>query len=123
MNNGKQAALTPRNDAAAAMIISTYPDKGAASKAATELVRAGLAACVNISQISSFYSWEGKMVADEREYIAIFKTTSGRKKRLKETIAATHPYDVPEIAEMPVLDINDPYMHWLACSTADRTAP
>lgn len=100
-----------------AIIVSTYPDKAAASGAAADLVGAGLAACVNISEISSFYSWGGKMVEDEREHIAIFKTTSDRKEELKERIGSTHPYDVPEIAEIAVSDVNGPYMRWLAAST------
>ncbi len=100
-----------------AMIVSTYPDMDAASKAATDLVRDGLAACVNVSEVSSFYSWEGKLMTGEREQIAIFKTTLSRKEDLKEAISRTHPYDVPEIAEISVSDINGPYMRWLACST------
>ncbi len=105
-----------------AIIVSTYPDKAAAAGAAAALVGSGLAACVNISEISSFYSWEGKMVEDEREHIAIFKTTSDRKEELKERIGTTHPYDVPEIAEIAVSDINEPYMRWLAASTSSPTA-
>lgn len=112
----------PAAAAEPAMIVSTYPDKAAASGAAADLVGAGLAACVNISEISSFYSWEGKMMEDEREHIAIFKTTSDRKEELKERIGATHPYDVPEIAEIAISDINGPYMRWLAASTRSSTA-
>ena len=104
------------------MIVSTYPSRDAVSNAATDAVRSGLAACVNVSEISSFYSWEGKMITDEREQIAIFKTTSGRRKRLKELIAKTHPYEVPEIAEIAVRDINGPYMRWLESSTGGSGA-
>ena len=106
-----------------AMIISTYPDRDAASKAAAELVRAGLAACVNVSEISSFYWWDGKMVTDEREQIAIFKTTSDVKEALKEMIQKTHPYDVPEIAEISVSDVNAPYLEWLASSISGAKGP
>lgn len=104
------------------MIVSTYPDKTAASKAATHLVKAGLAACVNVSEISSFYSWKGEIISDQKEQIAIFKTTTARKKDLKEEINRTHPYDVPEIAEISISDINGPYMRWLESSTATTTA-
>lgn len=117
-----EAAPPPPPATEPAIIVSTYPDKAAASGAAADLVGAGLAACVNISEIFSFYSWEGKMVEDEREHIAIFKTTSDRKEELKERIGATHPYDVPEIAEIAVSDINGPYMHWLAASTRSPAA-
>lgn len=99
-----------------AVIISTYPDKKAASKIADKLVRERLAACVNITKISSVYSWDGKIERAD-EFLAVFKTTQKNKSRLKKEIKNTHPYKVPEIAEISVTDINRPYLAWLADST------
>ena len=99
-----------------AVIISTYPDKKSISKIAREFVKNKIVACVNISKISSIYSWKGK-VEDTSEYIAIFKTTTKNKKLLKQKIKETHPYDVPEIAEIDVTSINDSYLKWLTEST------
>jgi len=98
------------------VIISTYPDKKSVSKIAKELVKDKTVACVNISKISSIYFWKGK-VEDTSEYIAIFKTTTKNKKLLKQKIKETHPYDVPEIAEIDVTSINDSYLKWLIEST------
>ena len=98
------------------VIISTYPDKKSISKVAKEFVKNKTVACVNISKISSIYSWKGK-VEDTSEYIAIFKTTTKNKKSLKQKIKDTHPYDVPEIAEIDVTSINDSYLKWLIEST------
>ena len=98
------------------VIISTYPDKKSISKIAKEFVKNKTVACVNISKISSIYSWKGK-VEDTSEYIAIFKTTTKNKKLLKQKIKDTHPYDVPEIAEINVKSINDSYLKWLVEST------
>ena len=98
------------------VIISTYPDKKSISKIAKEFVKNKTVACVNISKISSIYSWKGK-VEDTSEYIAIFKTTTKNKKLLKQKIKDTHPYNVPEIAEIDVTSINDSYLKWLVEST------
>ena len=98
------------------VIISTYPDKKSISKIAKEFVKNKTVACVNISKISSIYSWKGK-IENESEYIAIFKTTTKNKKLLKQKIKETHPYDVPEIAEIDVTSINDSYLKWLIEST------
>ena len=98
------------------VIISTYPDKKSISKIAREFVKNKIVACVNISKISSIYSWKGK-VEDTSEYIAIFKTTTKNKKLLTQKIKETHPYDVPEIAEIDVTSINDSYLKWLTEST------
>ena len=98
------------------VIISTYPDKKSISKIAKEFVKNKTVACVNISKISSIYSWKGK-VEDASEYIAIFKTTTKNKKSLKQKIKETHPYDIPEIVEIDVTSINDSYLKWLIEST------
>lgn len=98
------------------IIVSTYPDKKSIIKISNELVKTKVAACVNITKISSIYAWKGK-IENTSEYLALFKTTGKNKKILKEKIKSTHPYDVPEIAEIDVTSINKPYLDWLVDST------
>ena len=98
------------------IIVSTYPDKKSITKISKEFVNDKIVACVNITKISSIYSWQGK-IEDTSEYLAIFKTTSKNKKALKEKIRSSHPYDVPEIAEITINSINQPYLKWLIDST------
>jgi periplasmic divalent cation tolerance protein len=85
-------------------------------KPAKELVKNRFAACVNISKISSIYSWKGKL-EDTSEFLAIFKTTQKNKNSLKKAIKKMHPYDVPEIAEIDIRSVNQPYLKWLIEST------
>ena len=98
------------------IIISTYPNKNSINKIANELVKNKIVACVNITKISSIYSWQGK-IKNTSEYLALFKTTQKNKKSLKEKIKATHPYKVPEIAEINITSINKSYLKWLVEST------
>ena len=98
------------------IIISTYPDQKSVKKTAKELVKKRLTACVNISKISSIYSWKGKL-EDTSEFLAIFKTTQKNKNSLKKAIKKMHPYDVPEIAEIDIRSVNQPYLKWLIEST------
>jgi periplasmic divalent cation tolerance protein len=98
------------------IIISTYPDKKSISKIAKEFVRNKTVACVNISKISSIYSWDNK-IENTSEYLAIFKTITKNKKLLKQKIKDTHPYDIPEIAEIDITSINKSYLNWLIEST------
>lgn len=98
------------------MILSTYPNKKSITSIANELVKKKLVACVNVTKISSIYSWNGK-IENTSEFIAIFKTTYKNKKILKEKIKETHPYKVPEIAEIDILSINKQYLKWLIDST------
>ena len=101
------------------MIVSTYPNKKSISKIANSLVREKLVACVNLTKISSVYSWQGK-IENAAEYLAIFKTTQKNKSRVKNEIKTTHPYKVPEIAEIQISSINKPYLEWLVDSTRIR---
>ena len=98
------------------LIISTYPNKKSISKISNDLIKNKIIACVNISKIDSIYSWNGK-IQNSPEYIAIFKTVTKNKTKLKKVIAETHPYDVPEIAQIDVASINKSYLNWLIEST------
>ena len=98
------------------LIISTYPNKKSISKISNDLIKNKIIACVNISKIDSIYSWNGK-IQNSPEYIVIFKTVTKNKTKLKKVIAETHPYDVPEIAEIDVTSINKSYLNWLIEST------
>ncbi len=98
------------------IIVSTYPNKKSITKIANELVQNKIVACVNITKISSIYSWQGK-IENASEYLALFKTTQKNKKSLKEKIKASHPYDIPEIAEINITSINTSYLKWLVEST------
>ncbi len=98
------------------VIVSTYPDKKSISKVAHVVVQRKLAACVNYTTINSIYSWKGK-IEDVGEFLALFKTTTKSKQKLKEEIAKSHPYQVPEIVELKMDGVSVPYMKWLDEST------
>ena len=98
------------------VIVSTFPSKQSVTSIANKLVKKKLAACVNITKITSVYTWKGK-VENQNEYLALFKTTKKNQSTLKKELKKLHPYDVPEIAEIYVQSINQPYMTWLVDST------
>jgi len=98
------------------IIISTFPSKQSVTSIANKLVKKRLVACVNITTISSIYTWKGK-IENQNEYLALFKTTKKNQSVLKKELKKLHPYDVPEIAEINVESINQSYMKWLVDST------
>lgn len=98
------------------VIVSTYPDKKSISRVAHIVVEKKLAACVNYTKINSVYAWKGK-IENAKEFLALFKTTTKSKQKLKEEIAKSHPYDVPEIVELKMDDASLPYLKWLEQST------
>ena len=98
------------------IIISTFPSKQSVTSIAKLLVKKKLVACVNITKISSVYTWEEK-IENRGEYLALFKTTKKNQLTLKKELKKLHPYDVPEIAEININSINKSYLDWLVDST------
>jgi periplasmic divalent cation tolerance protein len=98
------------------IIISTFPNKKTITKIANQLVTRKLVACVNITKVSSVYSWKGK-IENQSEYLALFKTTKKNIQTLKKELKKLHPYDVPEIVEINPLSVNQAYLKWLVDST------
>lgn len=98
------------------IIISTYPDKKSILKIANMIVKEKLAGCVNFTKINSIYTWQNKL-ENTAEFLAFFKTTDKKKKLLKDKIKKSHPYKVPEIAELKIKSLNKPYLDWLVTST------
>ncbi len=97
------------------MILSTAP-AGAAEKIAMALVGERLAACVNVSQVKSYYAWEGKL-AEASEELMIIKTVQEMVEPLKKRIKELHSYELPEIIVIPVKEGDEAYLRWISENT------
>ncbi|TDQ52939.1 divalent-cation tolerance protein CutA [Actinorugispora endophytica] len=83
-------------------------------------VRAGLAACAQVSgPVTSVYRWAGEVRTDE-EWRLVLKTAGDRLAELTAHIADRHPYDVPEIVAVPVEGGHPEYLEWVTESTRPR---
>ncbi|TAJ43862.1 divalent-cation tolerance protein CutA [Methanofollis fontis] len=94
------------------IVLCTAPS-GDAERIADLAVRKHDAACVNIVGVGSVFRWEGEVQRD-REELMIFKTTQGRLSILMDTIQGAHPYEVPEIIAVPVIEGAKEYLAWVA---------
>jgi periplasmic divalent cation tolerance protein len=102
------------------VVFVTVPDEETAIKIAKDIVQSGLAACVNIvKETRSIYMWEGKL-EDAVESILIIKTSSSAFKKLKDRIKTVHPYSVPEIIAVDVIDGNIDYIKWVLEETSKK---
>jgi periplasmic divalent cation tolerance protein len=96
------------------MVLSTCPDVEVASSLAHALLEGGHAACVNVvGGVRSMYVWSGAVQADD-EVLLVIKTTAARFPALRETLVAKHPYDLPEVVAVVIVDGHHPYLDWLA---------
>jgi len=96
------------------VVFSTFPSEDKAADIARTLVSEGHAACANlVPQVRSIYRWQGEL-CDERETLAIIKTTRERFAALRDRLVALHPYEVPEVIALPVEAGHPPYLDWVA---------
>lgn len=101
------------------LIYTTSGDHSVAEQIAAELVDRRLVACAQISgPIKSVYRWQGTVEFTE-EVVLQLKTTSNHVEAVKQTIGRLHPYDVPEIVVVPIIDGSDSYLRWLRDETRD----
>lgn len=85
------------------------------------LVEARLAACVSTQPgARSVYRWGDGVEEDEEQQVTI-KTTRDRVAQLVDRIRRVHPYDVPEILVLPVVDGSAAYLEWVRSSTAEAS--
>lgn len=99
------------------LIYTTSGDHSVAEQIAAELVDGRLVACAQISgPIKSVYRWQGTVEFTE-EVVLQLKTTSNHVEAVKQTIDRLHPYDVPEIVVVPIVDGSDSYFRWLRDET------
>jgi periplasmic divalent cation tolerance protein len=95
------------------VVLSACDSEESAAALARTLVEQRLAACVNILPgARSIYRWQGK-VEDAAEWMLVIKSRRDLFDRLREAIAKTHYYEVPEVIALPVVDGSEAYLTWL----------
>ena len=110
------------------LVLSAYPSPESARAAAEGAVAQGLAACASAIAQRSTFVWNGRQeTADET--LVVFKTAPKTVGARFRYLAAGHPYDVPEIAEVDVRRAEPAYLAWLSSvvdpssAAAPRPAP
>ena len=95
------------------VVLVTAPDEACAERLARALVEERLAACVNVLPgVRSFYRWEG-VVQDDTELLLVAKTRPERLEALAARVKELHPYDLPEVLEIPATGGSDAYLDWV----------
>ncbi|PIE57611.1 MAG: cytochrome C biogenesis protein CcdA [Desulfobulbus propionicus] len=98
---------------------TTVSSEKDARKIANASLEAKLAACVQILPCRSQYHWLGK-VEEEQEFLCVLKTRRDLFDRLQALLCTLHPYEVPEILALEIVDGHAPYLQWLD-QELDRT--
>ena len=75
-----------------------------------------LAACIQTLPIQSHYRWNGGICCDD-EILLIIKTREACYAELEQEIVRLHPYQVPQIVQIPITEGFDPYLFWISLHT------
>jgi periplasmic divalent cation tolerance protein len=94
-------------------VSTTTESKEDAQKIAQYLVEQKLAACVQITgPIESTYRWKSK-VETACEWLCLIKTRDNLFEKVQEAIKKLHPYEIPEIIAVPIIEGSREYLKWL----------
>ncbi len=94
------------------LVMTTVGSADQADELAADLVERRLAACVQLTAIASHYVWDGeRQRADET--LLLIKTATSRMADLRAYIEAHHPYDIPELIEVPIVSGLPAYLGWI----------
>lgn len=99
---------------------STVSARADADRMAAEVVRQGLAVCVQVDgPIVSHYRWNGQLERSE-EFRLTFKCLPDRLAALETHVLAQHPYDTPEWLVVRAEQVGEKYLSW---ATANSSSP
>lgn len=95
------------------LVLCTINDKNKAKEISKVLLEQKLIGCSNIiPNITSQYSWEGK-ICEDKEYLMILKSRSDLFSEVKNKILELHPYDVAEVISIEIENGSKAYLDWL----------
>jgi periplasmic divalent cation tolerance protein len=100
------------------LVISNLPDRDSATRLAELLISRGQAACVNVlAPCTSIYHWQDK--TESAEEVPVFvKTTRDKYPDVERTIMDHHPYELPEIIQVPIAGGLPAYLQWISKETS-----
>lgn len=99
------------------IVLTTCAARDEAERIASHLLNNKLAACVQISKITSYYTWKGRTHKDP-EYRLLIKTQKKLYRKIEDCIIDMHSYQVPEIIQIPVQTGLQKYFDWVDEMTA-----
>ena len=99
------------------LIYCTVPNKKIAKDISTLLIKHKMAACVSMTdKVESYFSWDGEF-CKEKEILLTIKTIRENFEKINSLINELHPYNVPEVIAVPVINCSEEYMKWIVHET------
>lgn len=94
------------------VVITTTGNKEDAEKIANALLSEKLAACIQVTQIKSYYTWKDAVNVDE-EQLLLVKCKEADYAEIEKCIKTNHSYEIPEIILLPISTGLPAYLSWI----------
>jgi periplasmic divalent cation tolerance protein len=94
-------------------VSTTVAKRSDAERIAKVLLDKKLLACTQIiGPVTSVYRWKGK-IEKSKEWLCLAKSKKSRYKEIEEAIKRIHPYELPEIIAVPIIEGSKEYIGWM----------
>lgn len=103
-------------------VVTTVGSRDEARTMARTLVERRLVACAQISEIESFYCWDGA-TQNEPEFHLLLKTREDRYDAVEKAIRTLHSYQVPAIYAHALVHVDAAFAQWVEAQTRDEGLP
>lgn len=100
-------------DAKFSVIITTVENRAAADKLARLLLAQRLAACIQVTSIASYYTWNDEVNVDDEQMLTI-KCPANNFLEIEQCIKANHSYEIPEIIQLSIEAGSADYLNWIS---------
>lgn len=98
-------------------ISATFPCKETALLVQTPLLEQKLAASVQLSgPMESRYWWRDELHT-ATEYLMLIKARREAFEAIRTLIESLHPYELPEVIAVPIVEAGDAYRAWVLDTT------
>lgn len=94
------------------LIKTTTATQQNATEIAKKLLDQKLVACVSVTPITSYYIWKTELQSSQ-EFALEIKSIKHYYKQIEACILACHEYDLPQILQLDILDVNKKYKDWV----------
>ena len=101
------------------IVFTTFAKESDAKRVINTVLENKLVACAQFLNIGSHYVWKNK-ICHEPEILVLFKTRQNLYKKLESKIKELHPYEIPEIISVDIVNGLQSYFKWIDEMTVEN---
>lgn len=94
------------------IILTTTNEQKVITMLTESLIESGLAGCIQVDEVQSYYKWEGKL-HKAHEFRLMIKAGRVHYDEIVSLIRLKHNYQLPQIVKLDINNGSQEYIEWL----------